>query len=58
MSQAEAAALLGIAVPTVKSRWLKARLRVQQALGGSPFDDPARPTDVNPAPPEGTETSR
>jgi RNA polymerase sigma-70 factor (ECF subfamily) len=39
LSQAEAAALLGIAVPTVKLRWLKARLRVQQELGGSPFDD-------------------
>jgi RNA polymerase sigma factor (sigma-70 family) len=39
MSQAEAAALLGIAVPTVKLRWMKARLQVQQALGGSPFDD-------------------
>jgi RNA polymerase sigma factor (sigma-70 family) len=38
MSQAEAAGLLGIAVPTVKLRWLKARLQVQQALGGSPFD--------------------
>jgi RNA polymerase sigma-70 factor (ECF subfamily) len=38
MSQAEAAALLGVAVPTVKLRWMKARLRVQQALGGSPFD--------------------
>jgi RNA polymerase sigma-70 factor (ECF subfamily) len=39
MSQAEAAALLGIAVPTVKLRWMKARLQVQQALGGAPFDD-------------------
>jgi RNA polymerase sigma factor (sigma-70 family) len=38
MSQAEAAELLGIAVPTVKLRWMKARLRVQQVLGGSPFD--------------------
>jgi RNA polymerase sigma factor (sigma-70 family) len=38
MTQAEAAALLGIAVPTVKLRWMKARLQVQQALGGSPFD--------------------
>ena len=37
MSQAEAAALLGVAVPTVKLRWMKARLQVQQALGGSPF---------------------
>ena len=43
MSQAEAAALLGIAVPTVKLRWMKARLRVQQALGGSPFDEPGTP---------------
>jgi RNA polymerase sigma factor (sigma-70 family) len=43
MSQAEAAALLGVAVPTVKLRWMKARLRVQQALGGTPFDDPGSP---------------
>jgi RNA polymerase sigma-70 factor (ECF subfamily) len=41
--QAEAAALLGIAVPTVKLRWMKARLQVQQALGGSPFDDTGSP---------------
>jgi RNA polymerase sigma-70 factor (ECF subfamily) len=39
MSQAEAAAMLGIAVPTVKLRWMKARLHVSQALGGSPFGD-------------------
>ena len=38
LSQGEAAALLGIAVPTVKLRWMKARLQVQQALGGVPFD--------------------
>ena len=37
------AALLGVAVPMVKLRWLKARLRVQQALGGSPFDEPGSP---------------
>ena len=43
LTQAEAAALLGVAVPTVKLRWLKARLRVQQALGGSPFDDTGSP---------------
>src|SRR5262245_26122212 len=43
MSQAEAAELLGIAVPTVKLRWMKARLQVQQALGGSPFDEPSSP---------------
>jgi RNA polymerase sigma-70 factor (ECF subfamily) len=43
MSQAEAAELLGIAVPTVKLRWMKARLQVQQALGGSPFDDAGSP---------------
>jgi DNA-directed RNA polymerase specialized sigma24 family protein len=43
MSQAEAAELLGIAVPTVKVRWMKARLQVQQALGGSLFDDSALP---------------
>ena len=39
LSQAEAAKLLGIAVPTVKLRWMKARLQVQRALGGTPFDD-------------------
>jgi RNA polymerase sigma-70 factor (ECF subfamily) len=43
VSQAEAAELLGIAVRTVKLRWMKARLRVQQALGGSPFDEPGTP---------------
>jgi DNA-directed RNA polymerase specialized sigma24 family protein len=43
MSQAEAAALLDIAVPTVKLRWMKARLQVQQALGGAPFDDTDSP---------------
>jgi RNA polymerase sigma factor (sigma-70 family) len=43
LSQAEAAALLCIAVPTVKLRWMKARLAVQQALDGSPFDDTAMP---------------
>jgi RNA polymerase sigma-70 factor (ECF subfamily) len=43
LTQAEAADLLGVAVPTVKSRWLKARLLVQQALGGSPFDEPGSP---------------
>jgi RNA polymerase sigma-70 factor (ECF subfamily) len=43
LSQAEAAALLGVAVPTVKLRWAKARLRVQRALGGTPFDEPGSP---------------
>jgi RNA polymerase sigma-70 factor (ECF subfamily) len=43
LSQAKAAELLGIAVPTVKLRWMKARLQVQQALGGSPFDEPGSP---------------
>jgi DNA-directed RNA polymerase specialized sigma24 family protein len=43
LSQAEAAALLGIAVRTVKLRWMQARLQVQQALGGSPFDDTGAP---------------
>jgi RNA polymerase sigma factor (sigma-70 family) len=43
LSQAEAAALLGIAVRTVKLRWMKARLQLQQALGGSPFDEPGPP---------------
>src|SRR5262245_38189603 len=40
LTQAEAAAVLGVAVRTVKLRWMKARLRVQQALGGAPFDEP------------------
>jgi RNA polymerase sigma-70 factor (ECF subfamily) len=43
MAQAEAAALLDIAVPTVKLRWMKGRLQVQQALGGAPFDDTDSP---------------
>jgi RNA polymerase sigma factor (sigma-70 family) len=43
LTQAEAAAVLGVAVPTVKLRWMKARLRVQEALGGSPFDEPGSP---------------
>ena len=43
LAQADAAALLGIAVSTVKLRWMKARLQVQQALGGSPFDEPGSP---------------
>ena len=43
MSQAEAAELLGIAVRTVKLRWMKARLQVQQSLGGAPFDDTGSP---------------
>jgi RNA polymerase sigma-70 factor (ECF subfamily) len=43
MSQAEAAELLSIAVPTVKLRWMKARLWVQQVLGGSPFGDTSSP---------------
>jgi RNA polymerase sigma-70 factor (ECF subfamily) len=40
MPQAEAAAMLGITVPAVKLRWMKARLQLLQALGGSPFDGP------------------
>ena len=43
MSQAEAAALLGIAVRTVRLRWMKARLQLQQVLGGAPFDDTGSP---------------
>jgi RNA polymerase sigma-70 factor (ECF subfamily) len=43
LTQAEAAALLDVSVPTVKLRWMKARLQVQQALGGSPFDEPGSP---------------
>jgi RNA polymerase sigma-70 factor (ECF subfamily) len=43
LSQAEAAGLLGVAVRTVKLRWMKARLGVQRALGGSPFDDTGGP---------------
>src|SRR5262249_558266 len=44
---AEAATLRGIAVPTVKLRWMKARLQVQQALGGSPFDTAGPPGATN-----------
>jgi RNA polymerase sigma-70 factor (ECF subfamily) len=40
LTQTEAAALLSIAAPTVKLRWMKARLQVQRALGGPPFDEP------------------
>jgi RNA polymerase sigma factor (sigma-70 family) len=47
LPQAEAATLLGIAVPTVKLRWMKARLQVQQALAGSPFDDADPPETTN-----------
>ena len=47
LPQAEAATLLGIAVPTVKLRWMKARLQVQQALGGSPFDDADPPVPAD-----------
>jgi RNA polymerase sigma factor (sigma-70 family) len=47
LPQAEAAALLGIAVPTVKLRWMKARLQVHQALGGSPFDDASLPEQAD-----------
>jgi hypothetical protein len=36
-------ALLAIAVRTVKLRWMKGRLQVQQALGGAPFDDTGSP---------------
>jgi RNA polymerase sigma-70 factor (ECF subfamily) len=43
LSQAEAAALLDVAVPTVKLRWMKARLQVQQELGENPFDDHPTP---------------
>jgi RNA polymerase sigma-70 factor (ECF subfamily) len=38
LTQAEAAALLGVSVPTVKRRWLSARLSLQQALQGSGLD--------------------
>lgn len=47
LTQAEASELLGIAVPTVKLRWMKARLQVQQALGGSPFDTASPPATTN-----------
>ena len=43
LTQAEAAALLAVSVPTVKLRWMKARLQVLQALGGSPFEEPGSP---------------
>jgi RNA polymerase sigma-70 factor (ECF subfamily) len=35
LTQAEAAALLGVSVPTVKRRWLQARLLLKDALQGS-----------------------
>src|SRR5262249_44229081 len=47
LPQAEAAALLGIAGPTVKLGWMKARLQVQEALGGSPFDTAGPPEATN-----------
>src|SRR5262245_25498414 len=47
LPQAEAATLLGLAVPTVKLRWMKARLQVQQDLGGSPFDTAGPPEATN-----------
>jgi RNA polymerase sigma factor (sigma-70 family) len=34
LTRAEAAAVLGVSEPTVKRRWLEARLRLQAALGG------------------------
>jgi RNA polymerase sigma-70 factor (ECF subfamily) len=37
LTQAEAAALLDVSVPTVKRRWLSARLRLKAALGGEAF---------------------
>ena len=43
LPQAEAAAVLGVAVPTIKLRWMKARLQVQQALGGAPFEESGPP---------------
>jgi RNA polymerase sigma-70 factor (ECF subfamily) len=36
MAQAEAAALLGVSVRTVKRRWQAARLQLAEALGGEP----------------------
>jgi RNA polymerase sigma-70 factor (ECF subfamily) len=38
LSQADAAALLEVSVPTVKRRWLSARLRLREALKDSPAD--------------------
>ena len=43
LTLAEAAAVPGVAAPAVKLRWMKARPRVQRALGGSPFDEPGSP---------------
>jgi RNA polymerase sigma-70 factor (ECF subfamily) len=37
LPQAEAATLLNVSVPTVKRRWLAARLRLQAALKGEPL---------------------
>jgi RNA polymerase sigma-70 factor (ECF subfamily) len=36
MSQAEAAALLGVSVRTIRRRWQAARLRLAEPLGGEP----------------------
>jgi RNA polymerase sigma-70 factor (ECF subfamily) len=36
LTQDQVAGLLGVSVPTVKRRWLAARLRLQEALGGPP----------------------
>jgi RNA polymerase sigma-70 factor (ECF subfamily) len=38
LTRAEAAAELGVSEPTVKRRWLAARLRLQAALGGCDLD--------------------
>jgi RNA polymerase sigma factor (sigma-70 family) len=38
LPQAEAAALLGLPLPTLKHHWMKARLQLQADLEGSPFD--------------------
>ena len=35
LSQAEAAAIVGVSDRTIKSRWRSARLKLHEALGGS-----------------------
>jgi RNA polymerase sigma-70 factor (ECF subfamily) len=56
LPQAEAAALLGVAVPTVKVRWMKARLRCSRPWAAHPSTSRARRIDRRQPAPSGTET--
>jgi RNA polymerase sigma-70 factor (ECF subfamily) len=48
LSPAEAAALVGVSVPTIKRRWVAARLRLRQALKGeTPIPKVGGPTQAN-----------